>query len=136
MFKIVLALITAGIVSQLVKLFIFLIQGKKLKLKDILATGSMPSSHAAFVTSLAMIILLNEGLSTSFAISLVLMFIVLRDAFGVRKSVGEEGKVLEKVIKKLKIGSKINYSLGHTPLQVFIGSVIGVAVAVLVHYIF
>ena len=95
----------------------------------------MPSSHAAFVISLATIIYLVEGAGTMFAISLVLAFIVVRDAFGVRRSVGEEGLLLTEMAKKLKMKKKPHFALGHTPLQVFVGSVFGFVVSVIVYYV-
>ena len=95
----------------------------------------MPSSHSAFVVALATIIYLEEGSSTAFAISLVLAFIVIRDAFGVRRTVGEEGMAVNQILQKLKIHKKTHFSMGHTPKQVIVGSLIGFAVAFLVHYL-
>lgn len=132
--KIILTLLFAGFGAQLIKLIVFWFKHKKLTFHDLVVTGGMPSSHAAFVVSLTTIIYLVEGASTAFAVSLVLAFIILRDSFGVRRSVGEEGHVLDQILKKLKIKTKIYYSLGHTPLQVLVGSLIGFSVAVLVFY--
>ncbi|MBI2665953.1 divergent PAP2 family protein, partial [Candidatus Woesearchaeota archaeon] len=97
-------------------------------------TGGMPSSHSAFVVSLATIVYLTEGVSTAFAISLVLALIVLRDAFGVRRTVGEEGVLLTQVIHKLRIKKQTHFSMGHTPAQVIVGSVLGFLSSLLVYY--
>jgi len=131
--KIILTLLLAGFGTQLIKLIIFWFKHKKLTFRDLVVTGGMPSSHSAFVVSLAAIIYLIEGTSTTFAISLVFAFVVIRDAFGVRRSVGEEGHVLTQILKKLKIKTKIHYALGHTPLQVLVGSLIGLITAILVY---
>ncbi|MFH1682974.1 MAG: divergent PAP2 family protein [Candidatus Woesearchaeota archaeon] len=133
--KIILSLLLAGFGAQLVKLIIFWFKHKTLTWRDLVVTGGMPSSHSAFVISLATIIYLVEGASTGFALSLVLAMVVIRDAFGVRRSVGEEGHVLDQIIKKLKIKTKLHYSLGHTPLQVIVGSLIGFLTSVLVYYL-
>lgn len=132
--KIILTLLFAGFGAQLIKLLLFWFRHKKLSWHDLIVTGGMPSSHAAFVVSLATIIYLIEGASTSFAVSLVLAFIVIRDAFGVRRSIGEEGHLLTQLIKKLKLKARIHYALGHTPLQVFVGSLLGFITALLVYY--
>ena len=132
--KILLAIILAGFGAQLIKMIIYWFRHKSLTWHDLIVTGGMPSSHSAFVISLATIIFLEEGITSAFAISLVLAMIVIRDAFGVRRSVGLEGKAIEKLFKINKIKSKFHYSMGHTPLQVFVGSVIGFVISILTHY--
>tara|TARA_Y100000031_G_scaffold110141_1_gene121239 strand:- start:2058 stop:2501 length:444 start_codon:yes stop_codon:yes gene_type:complete len=129
--NIFLSILLAGVVSQLTKILIFKLKYKqKFHYKDLIVTGGMPSAHSALVGSLTTIIWLNEGFSTLFFAVLTFSLIVLRDAIGVRRSVGEEGKVIEKIIKyeKIKI-SKFHYSLGHTPKQVAVGLIIGIASA-------
>ena len=133
--KIILAVLLAGFGTQLLKIIILWFHHKTLSWHDLVVTGGMPSSHSAFVVALATIIYLEEGSSTVFAISLVLAFIVLRDAFGVRRSVGEEGLMINQMMKKLKIKTATHFSLGHTPLQVIVGAWLGLLMAVLVHYL-
>jgi len=132
--KILLAVIFAGFGAQVVKLISLWFKHKTLHWKDLLVTGGMPSSHSAFVVSLATIIYLVEGVSTAFAISLVLAFIVVRDAFGVRRTVGEEVVVINQMLKKLKLHKETHFSMGHTPLQVLVGSLLGFVVALGVFY--
>jgi uncharacterized protein len=134
--KVLIAVLLAGFGSQLVKLIGLWFKHKSLKFHDLVVTGGMPSSHSAFVVSLTTIIYLTEGSSTAFAISLVIAFLVIRDAYGVRRSVGEEGVVINRVLKKIKLKTRAHFAMGHTPLQVFVGSVIGFFVSVLVFYIF
>lgn len=133
---VLLAVILAGFGAQLMKLIIFFFRHKSLHLRDLVVTGGMPSSHSAFVVALSTIIYLEEGASTVFAISLVLALIVIRDAFGVRRTVGEEGLVLSRIVAKLKLKEKTHIALGHTPLQVIVGSIIGFICAVGVHLFF
>ncbi len=133
--KVLLAVILAGFGTQLIKLIVYWFEHKTLHFRDLVVTGGMPSSHSAFVVSLATIIYLMEGVSTAFAISLVLAFIVIRDAFGVRRSVGEEGLLLVQIAKKLKLKNKTHLVMGHTPLQVFVGGVLGFIIAYVVYLI-
>ena len=134
--KIALAVLTAGFGAQLIKLLIIFFRHKSLSWHDLVVTGGMPSSHSAFVVALASIIYLEEGLSTAFVISLVLALIVLRDAFGVRRTVGIEGKQIEKLLKLNKLKSKFHYSMGHTPLEVLVGALIGLTSSVAVFSLF
>ena len=132
--KIILAVILAGFGAQLIKIIIYWFKHKSLSWHDLIVTGGMPSSHSAFVIGMCTIIYLQEGPGSIFAVSLVLAMIVIRDAFGVRRSVGLEGKAIEKLFKMHNLKSKFHYSMGHTPLQVFIGSLIGFLTALGVHY--
>ncbi|MDO8511521.1 MAG: divergent PAP2 family protein [Nanoarchaeota archaeon] len=133
--KIALAVLLGGFGTQLLKLLIIFFRHKSLSWHDLVVTGGMPSSHSAFVVSLASIIYLEEGLSTAFVISLVLAMIVLRDAFGVRRTVGMEGKQIEKLLKLHKLKSKFHYSMGHTPLQVVVGAALGLASSLAVFFL-
>jgi uncharacterized protein len=132
--KIILAIVLAGFGVQLVKLVLLFFKHKTLSWKDLVVTGGMPSSHSAFVISLVTIIYLQEGVSSSFAISFVLAMIAIRDAFGVRRTAGEEGLVINKIVKKLGMKNNSHFAMGHTPLQVTVGSVLGFLIALGVHY--
>lgn len=134
--KIALAVLAGGFGAQLLKLIIFFFRHKTLSWHDLVVTGGMPSSHSAFVVSLATAIYVEEGLSTAFVVSLVLALIVLRDAFGVRRAVGMEGKQIEKLLKLHKLKSKFHYSMGHTPLEVLVGSLIGLLSSLAVFALF
>ncbi|MFC1769337.1 divergent PAP2 family protein [Nanoarchaeota archaeon] len=133
--KILLAIIISAGLTQLIKISILVFKHKQqFYWKDFFVTGGMPSAHSSVVTSLSLIIFLTEGLSSSFFISIVLMLIVIRDAMGVRRSVGEEGKILNDIIKKSKLKvPKVHYSLGHTPKEVFVGVVIGILTSVIIY---
>ena len=134
--KILAAVLLAGFGAQALKLILYWFRHKSLSWHDLVVTGGMPSSHSAFVVSLASIVYLEEGLSTAFVISLVLALIVLRDAFGVRRTVGMEGKQIERLLKLHKLKSKFHYSMGHTPLEVGVGAAIGLACSLTVFFLF
>ena len=127
------SVILAGVGAQLVKMLINVIERKGLSWKDLIVTGGMPSSHSAFVSALAMSIFLVEGLSTSFMIALVIAMVVIRDAFGVRLTVGKEGDILKKLLQKHRMRLDFKYSKGHTPLQAAAGTFFGIVVAVIVY---
>ena len=129
------SVILAGVGAQLVKMLINAIQRKGLSWQDLIVTGGMPSSHSAFVSALATSILLVEGLSTSFMIALVIAMVVIRDAFGVRLTVGKEGDVLKKLMQKHRMRLDFKYSKGHTPLQAAAGTLFGIVVAVIVYFV-
>jgi acid phosphatase family membrane protein YuiD len=63
------------------------------------------------------------------------MFVVIRDAFGVRRTVGEEGLMIHRILSKLKLKDQSHFAMGHTPKQVIVGSVLGIAVAVLIYLV-
>jgi acid phosphatase family membrane protein YuiD len=135
--KVLWSIVIAGVLAQLTKILIFKFKHKqKFHINDLIVTGSMPSSHSALVTALAISIYLTEGLTTTFLLAAAFAVVVIRDAFGVRRTAGEEGKLIDKIIKssKLKI-KKFHYSLGHTPKEVTAGIVIGIAASILVYFL-
>jgi uncharacterized protein len=125
--QILLALILAFLGSQGFKVVYNISKRKSFSWHDIFETGGMPSGHSALVMALTTSIYLLEGLSSAFLISAILSFIVIRDATGVRYSAGLQGQLLTKLLKKHKLFKKQapHFALGHTPMQAFVGSVVG-----------
>ena len=123
--------------AQIIKVIIILIQEKRVAWNFFWGSGGMPSAHTATVASLATSVGLKAGLgSTYFAIAAVLAIIVIYDAAGVRQSVGQHSVVLNQIIKELSFKvprpereKALREFIGHTPLQVLMGAVLGVAVA-------
>ena len=131
-----LTIILAGLGAQVLKFVIYAVRFKSLHPFDLVATGGMPSSHAALMSGMATSILLAEGTTTAFFLSLAVLFIIVVDALGVRRTAGEEGLLLHKLIKKTKLRLKEpHYSLGHTPRQVLVGVLLGLCVAVAVTFL-
>jgi acid phosphatase family membrane protein YuiD len=135
--KVIIPVILAGAISQGLKILLFMLKHKKkFHIKDLIVTGGMPSTHSALVVSLAVAIWLYEGFSTAFVISFVLGLLVLRDSCGVRREAGEEGKMLNKVIKAAKLRLPMeHYALGHNPLEVVVGSAIGAVTSLAIYFI-
>ena len=108
-----------------------LVTTKKLNFKRIIGAGGMPSSHSATVTSLATLIGKYEGVDTPlFAISFVMAAVVMYDACGVRRAAGKQAALLNKIVDTpgltgVQVSEKLVEVLGHTPVQVFVGALIG-----------
>ena len=132
-----LSILLAAIITQLAKILIFVFKHKqKFELNDLIVTGGMPSTHSAMVGALTTIIWLNQKFSPLFFVVFTFSLIVLRDAMGVRRSVGEEGKLIEKLAKTENIVlKKFRYHLGHNPIEVVVGLVMGFICAFLGYYL-
>lgn len=109
-----------------------LVETKKFNFKRIMGAGGMPSSHSAVVTSIATLIGKSEGVdSPIFALSVVFAMVVMYDAAGVRRAAGKQASVLNKIVQtpglsNIEVHEKLLEALGHTPLQVFVGALIGI----------
>ena len=118
---------------QLFKVIYDLVTTHKFNFKRIMGAGGMPSSHSAVVVGLATLIGKNEGVgSPIFALSLVVAFVVMYDAAGVRRAAGKQAKLLNKIIEtpgltSVEVSEKLVEVLGHTPMQVVVGALIGLA---------
>ena len=128
----------AQFLKILIEIFSFNIKKTPFNTKDFLKktffeTGGMPSSHSATISAMSISIAFSNGIrSPIFALSLVLVFIVVRDATGVRLSSGRQGQLLNQIIDQFyseKGIKKIKEVRGHTPMECFIGLIIGVLIA-------
>ncbi|MBU0615527.1 MAG: divergent PAP2 family protein [Nanoarchaeota archaeon] len=134
---VLLAFVLGYAVPQLIKILIIIFKHKqKFRLNDLIVTGGMPSVHSSIVISLVTIIALTEGYNTTFFLAAAFAAVVLRDAMGVRRTAGEEGMILNQVIKKTRVKvPRLHYSLGHTPAQVLVGSFVGLMTALLIFFL-
>ncbi len=119
---------------QLFKVIWDLVETKKFNFKRILGAGGMPSSHSAVVMALATLVGKNVGFdSPVFALAVIFAFVVMYDAAGVRRAAGKQAKLLNKLVETpgltgVQVTEKLVEVLGHTPLQVFVGAIIGIIV--------
>ena len=135
--------VSSWAIAQVVKVIIHWIIYKKLALERLFGDGGMPSGHSATVSSLAVICGLICGTgSAAFAISTILAIIVCHDATGVRWETGKQSQVINDLIEAFNDLSKdalpevkLKEFVGHTPVQVIAGILIGVANAFLMYYI-
>ena len=134
---------TAWIAAQILKVCTGIFKEKSFNVIELLfGTGGMPSSHSAAVMALTVSIAIDPKTgvgSVAFAIAMLLTMIVMRDATGVRREAGEQAKVLNRIVADLfasnekdDINRNLKELVGHTPLQVFVGAIVGVAVPFLV----
>lgn len=126
----------AWAIAQMLKVFTSLYYDKRLDWSKLVGTGGMPSSHSAFVASLAVGVGLREGWDSSvFAVATVFALVVMYDAAGVRRAAGRQAKILNQMMEiffkeRHLPTTKLRELLGHTPIEVFAGSILGAAVAV------
>ncbi len=120
-------------ICEIWKFIDFSIRNKKIDWAGLFETGGMPSSHATFVCTIATSVGLVEGFaSTLFLIAFGFAIVVVRDAFGVRRDVDKLTKNVNKIIQEKKIGiSEILTITGHTPVQVVVGSALGIITPIL-----
>src|SRR5206468_12723830 len=127
----------AWLLAQGVKLLVELVRTHRLDLRYLVSPGGMPSAHSALVTSLATAIGRQEGLSSPlFAASAVFASIVMYDAAGVRQSVSIQARILNRMLDELFTQHafserRLRELLGHTPLEVFAGFLLGIGVGII-----
>lgn len=126
--------------AQILKTITHLIVYKKFVWERLLGDGGMPSAHSATVCALAGTTFLHCGPSSpEFAIACMLAIIVMHDAMGVRFETGKQAKILNEMMEifnkmgnsSLTADQKLKEFVGHTKLQVFMGALLGIAIAVL-----
>ena len=122
---------------QLFKLIYDLVTTKKFNFKRILQAGGMPSSHSAVVVALTTMIGKAEGVNSAiFGLAFIVAFVVMYDACGVRRAAGKQAALLNKLVETpgltgVQVSEKLVEVLGHTPVQVFVGALIGVVVGLI-----
>lgn len=134
---VLLAALLAWFIAQTLKVIFSVMQTGKIDFRRFVGAGGMPSSHSALAMGLTTKIGMTEGWgSTIFALSLVTSLVIMYDAANVRRAAGEQAEVLNKMIDELFHDGTIREErlkelLGHTPLEVVAGAILGVAVAVI-----
>ena len=128
------------LIAQIIKTIIHTMFAKKFVAERLIGSGGMPSSHSATVCALATSSLIHYGAgSFEFAISLILALIVMYDAMGVRRETGIQAKLINEMMiafaemgkKQLSPDEKLKEFVGHTPLQVLVGAIMGILIAII-----
>lgn len=131
--------LVAWLIAQLLKTIVFLIIHGKLDIERLVGAGGWPSAHTALVVSLATSIGLHEGVDSNlFALSVIFACIVMYDAAGVRRAAGNQARVLNEILEELQERRtfseiKLKELLGHTPVEVLSGALLGIVIAYLVY---
>lgn len=135
--KILWVTLSAWVIAQTIKVVLGAIREKRFNFRWFIGTGGMPSSHAAGATALAVTSGFHLGFgSPIFALALVFAAVTMFDAQGVRRSTGKQAEILNKVMDDIYWRGKIDENrlkelIGHTPIQVFAGAVIGFLIALI-----
>lgn len=128
------------LVAQVLKTLIHLIITKQFVMERMVGGGGMPSSHSATVCALATSTGIKYGGgSFEFAITAMVAIIVMYDAMGVRRETGKQGRVLNEMMevlmnmgKQISAEERLKEFVGHTPLQVLMGAILGIIIAAIV----
>lgn len=123
----------AWLVAQLLKVVFVFIQQKKVDFRRLVGSGGMPSSHTAIVTAMSTSVACLEGVqSPLFAVCIVVSLVVMYDATNVRRAAGDQAAILNYMMDHWSeqapelFGKNLKELLGHTPLQVVIGAILGI----------
>lgn len=134
-------LLTAGaawFIAQLIKLTIDFSRTKKINYTLLYSTGGMPSSHSAFVSAMTAAVGLRNGFDTSlFALCCVFSMVIMYDAAGVRRAAGKQAAIINQLVEAIentgiKMDEKLKELLGHSPIEVAAGAVLGIIIAVII----
>lgn len=141
--KIFFTVLLAWIFSCLLKGFLVCIKERRLDMTRFMGPGGMPSSHSTIVTSLATCVGIHDGFgSSAFVICCALALVVMYDASGIRRAAGQQARMINMIIDAwdeddpIEKQIRLKELLGHTPLEVFAGAVLGVLFAVASNMIF
>ena len=125
--------------AQVLKTIIFAITNHGLNWSRLVGDGGMPSGHSATVTAIAVSCGMELGFdSPIFAVACFMAIIVMHDAMGVRRETGQQSQVLNHLVevvyaKNLTPEEKLKEFVGHTPLQVFFGFLLGLCIAIVIN---
>ena len=130
--------LVAWFLAQVIKVILDLILTRKFDWHRFVSSGGMPSSHSAFVVACTTAVARTEGLgSPLFGVCVVMAAVVMYDACNVRRSAGDTAKLVNQLLRHVEkltaedFADDLKIIMGHTPLQVLIGALLGVAVGML-----
>ncbi|HEY9656329.1 MAG TPA: divergent PAP2 family protein [Crinalium sp.] len=134
--QVLLVALIACLIAQAMKLVVEFAKQHKVNLRVLVETGGMPSAHSALVAALATGVGQTSGwASPEFAIAVLFAVIVMYDAAGVRQAAGKQARILNQIIDEFFQEdqqfneARLKELLGHTPVQVIAGLVLGVAIS-------
>jgi acid phosphatase family membrane protein YuiD len=135
--RVLISALLGWISAQGIKIISAVIRQKKLDARWIIGTGGMPSSHAAGVSALATAVGLTHGFDSGlFALSFIFAVVTMFDAQGVRRAAGKQASIINKLLSErpvdfFKQEKKLIELLGHTPIEVFAGAIVGILVTII-----
>lgn len=133
--------LTGAFIAQVIKFVLHLVFKRKVDFKLFTTTGGMPSSHSAGVVGIATAVGIISGFSSViFSVAMGYALVVMYDAAGLRRASGKMAACLNKIMDDFykhdvqSVGGKLKELLGHTPIEVFAGAILGVAYAYYIHF--
>lgn len=138
--QVLVSAVTGWLVAQVLKTIIDFSLNKSFSPERLVGSGGMPSSHSATVCAMVTSTVVCYGVaSNEFAFSFVLASIVMYDAIGVRRETGKQAKLLNMIMQQdffklnaVEFQEKLKEFVGHTPLQVLAGAILGIGLALVV----
>lgn len=144
--RVLIAALLGWFVAQGAKVVISIIKTKKFDPERLNGAGGMPSSHSCMVTALTVSIAMTEGMdSAAFALAVIFTFVTLYDAMGVRWQAGLHARMLNKYMREIFLKQKpadevaseeepegLKEYLGHRPIEVLVGVLLGILIAMAV----
>ena len=127
--------LSAWALAQIIKIPLDYLRTRRWNWALLFTTGGMPSSHSALMTAITLAIGLYFGFDhPTFALGVAITMIVTYDAAGVRQQAGIHAQRINIIFEELLRGHPINERdlrvvLGHTPLEVVGGILLGLVVA-------
>ena len=144
--QVLVSAVMGWVVAQFLKTLIDFSLNKSFNAERLVGSGGMPSSHSATVCGMTTAAMLKYGVgSFEFAVSFVVSMVVMYDAIGVRRETGKQAKLLNSILNenplKLKLNAevlqeKLKEYVGHTPLQVMAGAILGILLALGMNHYF
>ena len=134
--------LSSWFLAQVIKTVLYAVEIKKLDITRLFGDGGMPSGHSATVTSLATFCGLQFGFgSFQFAVTAILAIIVCHDAMGVRLETGKQAEVINDILEAFELltpkkisEANLKEFVGHTPIQVMAGILLGIVNALVMHF--
>jgi acid phosphatase family membrane protein YuiD len=135
--RVLIAALIAWLAAQSVKIIIDLARTGRVNFRYLVSSGGMPSAHSALVTALAAVVGREQGWgSPLFGVSAIFASVVMYDAAGVRQAASIQARILNRMLDELFTQhafseQRLRELLGHTPIEVFFGSLMGLAIGLL-----
>lgn len=137
--KVFIITLYAWIIAQAIKVAIGVLHQRRFDFRWLVGTGGMPSSHTSGATCLAAILGLEYGFNSPFfALAASFAIVVMFDAQGVRRATGKQARILNKIMDDIywrgrASEGRLRELVGHTPVEVLAGALLGIGVAILLH---
>ena len=132
------AVVAAWVIAQSIKVIRNTLHRKRFSVRRLIDTGGMPSSHSSGTAAVATVVGFYAGFgSVLFLFALVFALVTMFDAASVRRSVGKQAIIMNKLVDEFYAEGRFSESrlrefLGHTPVEVLMGAALGIAVAFLI----